>query len=132
MLRLIVGCNVSDAMIDLISQQYKGLTKLSLSENLITDDSLALIGSESFPHLSSLVLRRCSNLSSTGISNMIESLGTGNSLQSLDLWGTSLDDQVADKIAQSLPNLNTLLIGETLISDAGLTSLAGTLCFGNA
>lgn len=50
------------------------LQKLSLAENPITDRSIRLINSSSFPRLTSLNLRRCTELSSPALVSLVTTL----------------------------------------------------------
>ncbi len=122
------GCDVSgygetlvDSSITYLVEHCKVLTDLDIGGRIITDDALFSIA-DKLPHIKQLVI--------TGYRSMVTNDGViylasrCHNLQIFELEGINITDAALHCIAQHCPNLTTISLRKTLVTESGIQMLA--------
>jgi len=114
--------NVSDRFIDALSLIAPNLMRLNLSGNpLVTDSALVMLALRG-KSLEELKITSCASLTGRGIAFALKSFGS--KIKSLDLKGiASLDEMCVSAICQHCPNLESLSLSGTCVTEEGVLSI---------
>lgn len=124
------GCeDITDATLIHLTQHCRQLEQVDFGGCSITDMGLSIL-SLNFPHLKTIVLRKCANISDAGLLHLSRNL---SKLVTLALSETSVSDSVLQALTVNNPHLIELeLTGCRLVTKAGvrhvISSIPGINC----
>ena len=122
---LLSGCeDITDATLIHLTQHCRQIENIDLSGCPVTDMGLSIL-SLNFPHLHTIVLRKCAHITDAGLLHISRNMP---GLVKLVLSGTSVSDSVLQALATNNPLLNELeLTGCKLVTKAGVQRLMSSI-----
>jgi len=114
--------NVGDRFIDALSLVAPNLLRVNLSGNpLVTDSALVMLALRC-KTLEEIKIASCASLTGRGIAFALKSFGS--KIKTLDLKGiATLDEMFVSAICQHCPNLESLSLSGTCVTEEGVLSI---------